>query len=91
MNTNEKKELLMKLANELTDELADDEKLFLACSFNDYDKETITMSCDLVYLAKALCAVCYSKGMSYHNFMDFVSMIKLLYAYTISEKEGDEQ
>lgn len=44
MNTNEKKELLMKLANELTDELADDEKLFLACSFNDYDKETITMS-----------------------------------------------
>lgn len=37
MNTPEKKELLMKLANELTDELADDEKLFLACSFNDYD------------------------------------------------------
>lgn len=91
MNTPEKKELLMKLANELTDELADDEKLFLACSFNDYDKKTVTMSCDLVYLAKALCTVCYSQDMSYHDFTDFVSMIKLLYAYRISEKEGDEQ
>lgn len=90
MNTNEKKELVMKLANELTDELADDEKLFLACSFNDYDKETVTMRCDLVYLAKALCTVCYSKDMSYHDFADFVSMIELLYDYTISEKEGDE-
>lgn len=90
MNVNEKKELLMKLANELTDELADDEKLFLACSFNDYDKETVTMSCDLVYLAKALCTVCYSQDMSYHDFVDFVSTIKLLYAYTISEKEDDE-
>lgn len=90
MNTNEKKELLMKLADELRDELADGEKLFLACSFNDYDKETITMSCDLVYLAKALCTVCYSQDMGYHDFVDFVSMIKILYAYTISEKEGDE-
>lgn len=91
MNTNEKKELLMKLANELTDELADDEKLFLACSFNDYDKETVTMSCSLVYLAEALCTVCYSQDMRYHDFVDFVSTIKLLYAYTISEKEGVEQ
>ena len=91
MNTPEKKELLMKLANELTDELADDEKLFLACSFNDYDKEAITINCDLIYLAKALCTVCYSQDMSYHDFVDFVSVIKLLYAYTISEKEGDEQ
>lgn len=90
MNTNEKKELLMKLADELRDELADGEKLFLTCSFNDYDKETITMSCDLVYLAEVLCTVCYRQDMSYHDFMDFVSMIKLLYAYTISEKEGDE-
>ena len=49
------------------------------------------MSCDLVYLAKALCTVCYSQDMSYHDFVDFVSMIKILYAYTISEKEGDEQ
>lgn len=85
MNTNEKKELLMKLANELVDELADDEKLFLACSFNDYDKETVTMRCDLVYLAEVLCAVRCSHDMSYHDFVDF-----LLYAYTISEKEGDE-
>lgn len=91
MNTPEKKELLMKLANELTDELADDEKLFLACSFNDYDKKTITMNCDLVYLAKALCTVCYSQDMSYHDLEDFVSIIKLLYDYTVSEKEGDEQ
>lgn len=91
MNVEKKKEMIIKLAEELQEELGEDEKLLLACSFNDYDKETITMSCDLVYLAKALCAVCYSKGMSYHNFMDFVSMIKLLYAYTISEKEGDEQ
>lgn len=91
MNTQEKKEMLIKLAEELKEELGDDEKLFLACSFNDYDKETVTMSCDLVYLAKALCTVCYSQDMSYHDFVNFVSMIKLLYAYTISEKEGDEQ
>ena len=90
MNVNEKKELLLKLADELRGELADGEKLFLTCSFNDYDKERITMSCDLFYLAKALCSVCYSEDMSYHDFVDFVSMIKLLYAYTISEKEGDE-
>ena len=91
MNVNEKKELLLKLAEELQEELGEDEKLFLAYSFNDYDKEAIIVSCDLVYLAKALCNVCYSQDMSYHDFVDFVSMIKLLYAYTISEKEGDEQ
>lgn len=91
MNTQEKKEMLIKLAEELQEELGEDEKLLLACSFNDYDKKTITMSCDLVYLAEALCTVCYSQDMSYHDFTDFVSMIKLLYAYRISEKEGDEQ
>ena len=90
MNTQEKKEMLLKLAEELQEELGEDEKLFLACSFNDYDKETITMRCDLVYLAKALCTVCYSKDMSYHDLADFVSMIEILYDYTISEKEGDE-
>ena len=91
MNTQEKKEMLIKLAEELREELGEDEKLLLACSFHDYDKETITMSCDLFYLAEALCTVCYSQDMSYHDFVGFVSMIKLLYAYTISEKEGDEQ
>lgn len=91
MNTQEKKEMLIKLAEELQEELGEDEKLFLACSFNDYDKKTITMSCDLVYLAEALCTVCYRQDMRYHDFVNFVSMIKLLYAYTISEKEGDEQ
>lgn len=71
MNTQQKKEMLIKLA----EELGEDEKLLLACSFDDKDKDEIVMYADLTYVGAVLCAICndesfpdhYKKAMSKLN------------------------
>lgn len=75
MNTQQKKEMLIKLAEELKEELGEDERLLLACSFDDKDKDEIVMYADLTYVGAVLCAICndesfpdhYKKAMSKLN------------------------
>lgn len=91
MNTQEKKEMLIKLAEELKEELGEDEKLLLACSFDDKDKDEIVMYADLTYVGAVLCAICNDEGMNVSEFIEFISYVKLMYMYINLQKEGNEE
>lgn len=79
MNIQEKKEMLLKLAEELTHELGHDESLFLMGYFRDFEYVERRAYCAPEFVAASLISYCRDCGLSQNDFNRLLSNMKDAY------------
>lgn len=90
MNVEKKKEMIIKLAEELQEELGEDEKLLLACSFDEQEHVHLVMHSSINHIFSVLRFICKNSGVSVNEFNSLLDFNKSLYINNWQE-EGDEQ
>lgn len=90
MNVKKKKKMIIKLAEELREELGKDEKLLLVCSFDEQERERIVMKSSISHIFSALRFVCKNSDVSVTEFNSLLDFNKLLYINDW-QKEGNEE
>ena len=68
MNTQEKKEMLLKLADELTHELGREESLYLVAQFKDSEYVKRRTFCSVEFVASTVLFYCQGAGMTKGQF-----------------------
>ena len=86
MNTNEKKEMLLKLADELINELDQDESLYLMAYFKGSESVEHKAFCDVKFVASALLFCCQDHGLAENE----VDMLLRNMRYTYDKLIGGE-
>lgn len=91
MNVEKKKEMIIKLAEELQEELGEDEKLLLVCSFDEQEHERLglVMHSSINHIFSVLRFICKNSGVSVNEFNSLLDFNKSLYINDWQE-EGDE-
>lgn len=89
MNVKKKKEMIIKLAEELQEELGEDEKLLLVCSFDEQEHERLVMHSSINHIFSVLRFICKNSDVSVTEFNSLLDFNKSLYINDWQE-EGDE-
>lgn len=89
MNVEKKKETIIKLAEELQEELGEDEKLLLFCSFDEQEYARLVMHSSINHIFSVLRFICKNSGVSVNDFNSLLDFNKSLYINDWQE-EGDE-
>lgn len=79
MNVEKKKKMIIKLAEELQEELGEDEKLLLVCSFDEQEHERIVMKSSISHIFSALRFICKNSDVSVTEFNSLLDVNKSLY------------